>query len=337
MANDQDIEPPPVPDGCGLLPYVPRASVASITVKRLVITNGAESSVVLPRRFTPDDDDVTVAEYVGGGMFRATARDHAGRFLAGYPSREFSIDGPEIFITAPPAPGEVTPPAPPAEPAKPPPMSLASLGVPIASALPGMPTVALDVPDLPPELRAWLSVFMASQAFNFQAMSGATRIAIEAAQRAADAERESARGGIELARGFMQTITAPRAKAEGDAVAALAAELSTVRAELTTERAQHAETRRQGYAQAIEAARLRVVLESGGQIPSANSPGFMGFVERIAGIAMGTIGPGALGLVAARFGLSAEQFAALTAASQPAHPPGNGAPSPAKLEPTTTA
>jgi hypothetical protein len=324
---DNDNEPAPVSDGAALLPHVPRELIAHVVVSRIMVNdNGSRAFFVLPRRFSADDDEVTVSEYAGGGYYRAQARDARGRFLAGYVAREFFIDGPAKDVDNPAPRGDATPPAPPAAPVAPVPAPLASLGVPIASPLPGMPTVSLDIPGLSPELRAFLAVQAAQQSYVFQGVMRGTELAVDSARRGADAEREAARHAANLASTFVEKVSGPALANQGEAIRAVSAELATVRAELSSERAAHATTREKWHAQAVEAATLRALLESGGQMPGRTAPGFLGFAERIVGMLITTVGPQFAALVAGQLGIEPDRFKALTAVAGGNDTPGHGTP-----------
>lgn len=324
---DNDNEPAPVSDGAALLPHVPRDLVAHVVVSRVMVNDeGARALFMLPRRFGVDDDEVTLSEWAGGGYYRAQARDARGRFLAGYPAREFFIDGPQKDIDAPAPRGDATPPAPPAAPVAPVPAPLASLGVPIASPLPGMPTVSLDIPGLSPEVRAFVALQAAQQAFVFQGVMRGTELAVEAAHRGADAEKEAARHAATLATTFVEKVSGPALANQGEAIRAVSAELATVRAELGTERNAHAATREKWHAVAVEAATLRALLESGGQLPPRTAPGFLGFAERMVGLLVTTAGPQFAALVAGQMGIEPERFRALTAVASATDTPAGGSP-----------
>lgn len=326
--SDSDADgPAPVDDGCGLLPHVPRELVASVIVSRLMQDGEGRIAVfTLPKRFSADADEITVAEYAGGGMFRAQARDSKGRFLKGYDAREFYLEGPAKDVDGAAPPGDAQPPAPPAPPPPAVPAPFASLGVPIASPLPGMPTVSLDIPGMPPEVRAWLQVYAASQAYTFQAITRGTELAVESARRGADAEREAARHAVGMATEYVGKVSGPALANQGKAIDALGTELATVRAELVTERAEHGRTREKWHGVAVENAMYRALLESGGQMPARDSPGWRGFVERMAAMLVGTMGPQFAALVAGQLGLKPDEFKALTAVAGAAEGrPANGA------------
>ncbi len=307
-ATDQDTEPKAVEGGSGLIPYIHRDLVASITVHRIMTDEaGREHPFCLPRRFTPEDDEVTLAEYAGGGVYRLTARGAGGRFIQGQPARRIYIDGPEKALTEAPPPG-AQPPAPPPPAAPVAPAVYAATAVPVASALPGMPTATLDIAGLSPEMRAFLGPYAAQQSYVYQAVMGSAKMAIDAVQRGAD-------GQIEIARDVLKAITGPRIEADGAAIKALSAELGELRAALGREQTAHGETRGKLASAAVECARQRVQLEMGGQLPAQGTVGWRGSMERIGMLAVDRLGIGMMGLVAAQLGIDPGTLRELTAAA----------------------
>lgn len=305
MPNSQD--PAPVSDGCGLLPYVPAASAASIAVWRLSASvEGSKVAVALPLRLDPDADEVALAEVAGGGVFRVQARDHAGRFLRGYPAREIYIEGPprEVSAETTDAPEIETPPAPLSPEA---PRALASQAVPVADPIAGMPSAMLDVPGMDPILRAWLARFDALGAYQRDAMEKATK----AAREYADAERNAAQAHTQVAVQFVEKVTSPQVLHQGEALRALEKQLETIRAELAAEREKHAQTRAQAESARVEAATFRALLQAGGRYDVPTK----GAAEILVPAIVRELGPVARGAIASALGIPAETLALLTSPS----------------------
>ena len=70
----------------------------------------------------------------------------------------------------------------------------------------------------------------------------------------------------------------------------------------------------------MDAARCRVMLEMGGQLPSNHTPGFWGAIERIFSLTVERVGPGFVGLVAGQLGIEPDKLATLTAAARAKQP-----------------
>lgn len=310
-------DPPPVADGCGLLPFVPRGSVASISVWRFIAGNdGQKVAAILPVNFDVDADEVALFEVAGGGVFRAQARDHHGRFVKGYPAREIYIEGPEreINITSERTNEPEAPHAPPPPEAPP---ALASQAVPVAEPLPGMPAAMLDVPGMDPHTRAWLARYDAGQAFVYNAIKAATDAQITAVQRAADAERAAAAAHTNVAVQFVEKVTSPQVLHQGEALRALGAQLEALRADLQTERAAHAQTRAQAENARVEAATYRALLQANGRYEAPSK----GLAEIIVPEVGKHLGPTARVALASLLGIPPEVLAQLESGAQP---PPNG-------------
>lgn len=317
-------DPPPVEDGTGLLPFVPRSLVASVAVTRLVYEsigdNGEvrELAMALPRRFTASDDEVTLAEFCGGGFFQAQARDESGRFLKGYPVRRFAVDGPEKELRTGDAPAGM-PPAPPPPPAARQAPALAAPAVPLfgTDAVQGMPRAVLDVPDLTAEQRAWMAPFMATLSFANHSWREAVNVAVQAARDGAEAEKEAARAAVDTSKLFVEKVTGPAVLQQGEAVKGLIDELAAVRADRDRIATELRTTREEREAARIEAARLRALLESNGQIPPKAS-GAMAVVELLITEAFREFGAPAAALIASRMGVGVDELRALTAGGRAA-------------------
>lgn len=298
-----------VADGCGLLPHVPRSLVGSISVARILFdTNDRKHPVILPVRFGPEHTPEDVAEVAGGGIFRAQARDTSGRFLKGYEAAEFTLEGEPLDSSRGLRGGDAPPaPPPPAAPAAPPPEApppvLAAHAIPVASPLPGSPSLLLDVPGLSPADRAFLG--------RFDVLLAHTQVA---AREGAAAERAAAQASVDLTKTFLEKVSAPQLNHLRDAMGALTAQLDSTRAELTTERAEHGRTRDALQRATTEAAVFRALLESGGRIVQGAPPrpGMAGVLERVLVRVIDKTAPGAIALVAAQMGVNGEELRALT-------------------------
>lgn len=218
-------DPPAVSDGCAILPFVPSDKVGYVSVWRFVGRDGGKTAVALPIRLGVNDDEVTLSRLAGGGIFRVQARDHDGRFLKGYPSREVIIEGPEREVSAGVSDGEGADAAP-----------------------------AEDPIDIDPMMRAWLTRFDTAQ----------TRL-VDALRDAAKAETDAAKAHTQVAVSFVERVTAPQLLQQSEALRAMTQQLEAMRTELATERASHAQTRATCEAARVEAATLRALMEAGGR------------------------------------------------------------------------
>lgn len=307
-------EPPAVTDGCGLLPYVPRGQVSKIRVDRLLEDGeGRAIPATLPRSFGVDDTEEDLYEYAGGGQYRAFARDDRGRFVAGFPSRMILIDGAPKEPGGPPVrSGPVEPPAPPAPVAPVSPPTYAAQGLPVPSTLPGMPSVFLDYPNLPPELRAWLQSYAALFSYANDTWHRASTIAIESARAGAAMEKEAARNYVTTAGQYIENISGPALKGVRESAVAVEKLLGEIRVELATERKANSDLRDELGRVKVEAAVYRAILEGGGKIEQKAPAGVGdGLVNLLKLVAMRAT-HGGLVLVGKQMGLSEGELKLLT-------------------------
>lgn len=314
MSETQVEEPAPVEDGCPLVPWVPRSLVVSVLVKRVVEMEGGQRALItLPVSFGPDDDEIALAKVAGGGVFVAQARGAKGTFLKGYPTKNHFLDGPEKQVGTVQA-EDLVPPAPPAPVSSPVPPMVAGTGIPIASPLPGMPGYMMDIPGLPASERAWVARFDVALAHVVTAHREATAGRVASAERFAEAEKETARHSVELAKMFVDKVSAPSLERQSRAVDALADALKSEREAHAATRAELGSVREKlGEAQKT-AAFYQTVLQVNGRIESGKAPGFAGLFERLVGLTIKTLGPGAVGLIASQLGITPEDLRQLTGA-----------------------